>query len=34
LHQSVTDNGPSKMPNADFKAVFMSDCNKLITDEA
>lgn len=33
-HQSVTGNGPSKIPNADFKAVFMSDCSKLITDEA
>jgi len=34
LHQSVTDKGPSKLVNADFKAVFMSDCNKLIAVDA
>ena len=34
LHQSVTDNGPSRASNADFKAVFMSACSKLITEEA
>lgn len=34
LHQSVTDNGPSRLENADFKAVLISDCSKLITVEA
>lgn len=34
LHQSVTDSDPSKLENADFKVVFMSDCNRLITVDA
>lgn len=34
LHQSFTDSGPSKVPNADFKAALISDCSKLITDDA
>lgn len=34
LHQSVTGNGPSKVPNADLKAVLMSDWIKLIADDA
>jgi len=34
LHQSVIDNGPSKLEKADFKAVFMSDCSKLMTVDA
>nr|GMD21568.1 hypothetical protein Iba_chr08aCG2470 [Ipomoea batatas] len=34
LHQSVTDSGPSKVPNADLRALLTSDCSKLIANEA
>lgn len=34
LHHSVTDNGPSKEPKEDLKAVLMSDCSNPITDDA
>lgn len=34
LHQSVTGNGPSKVPKADLKAALMSDWIKLIADDA
>lgn len=34
LHQSMTDKGPSIFTNADFNAAFMSDCSKLMTDDA
>jgi len=33
LHQSVTHKGPSKFPKADFKAILISDCSKVVTAE-